>query len=81
MGRDRVTQAILPLRGKVLNTAKAKLVDILGNEEIATIINTIGAGIQENFNLKKLSIWKNCYYDRCWYRWCAYSNITFNFLL
>jgi topoiosmerase IV subunit B len=58
MGRDRVTQAILPLRGKVLNTAKAKLVDILGNEEIATIINTIGAGIQENFNLK------NCQYGK-----------------
>jgi topoiosmerase IV subunit B len=53
MGRDRITQAILPLRGKVINTAKAKLVDILGNEEIATIINTIGAGIQSNFNVEK----------------------------
>ncbi|MDD7912552.1 DNA topoisomerase IV subunit B [Metamycoplasma hyosynoviae] len=53
MGRDRYSQAILPLRGKVINTAKAKLVDILGNEEIATIINTIGAGIQGNFNIEK----------------------------
>ncbi|WP_412031829.1 DNA topoisomerase IV subunit B [Metamycoplasma buccale] len=52
MGRDRVTQAILPLRGKVINTAKAKLTDVLVNEEIATIINTIGAGIGEDFELK-----------------------------
>ena len=53
MGRDRMTQAILPLRGKVINTAKAKLADILSNEEIATIINTIGAGIESNFDVKK----------------------------
>ncbi|AWX42649.1 DNA gyrase subunit B [Metamycoplasma cloacale] len=52
LGRDRVTQAILPLRGKVINTAKAKLSDVLANEEIATIINTIGAGIGEDFNIK-----------------------------
>nr|WP_269076326.1 DNA topoisomerase IV subunit B [Metamycoplasma arthritidis] len=52
MGRDRNTQAILPLRGKVINTVKAKLTDILSNEEIATIINTIGAGIGQDFNIK-----------------------------
>ncbi|AWX69367.1 DNA topoisomerase IV subunit B [[Mycoplasma] anseris] len=52
LGRDRVTQAILPLRGKVINTAKAKLSDVLANEEISTIINTIGAGIGSDFNLK-----------------------------
>ncbi|QKX40225.1 DNA gyrase/topoisomerase IV subunit B [Metamycoplasma hominis] len=52
LGRNRVTQAILPLRGKVINTDKAKLSDVLANEEIATIINTIGAGIGEDFNLK-----------------------------
>ncbi|TPI03096.1 DNA gyrase/topoisomerase IV subunit B [Mycoplasma struthionis] len=52
LGRNRVTQAILPLRGKVINTDKAKLTDVLNNEEIATIINTIGAGIGEDFNIK-----------------------------
>ncbi|TPE58074.1 DNA topoisomerase IV subunit B [[Mycoplasma] falconis] len=52
LGRNRITQAILPLRGKVINTDKAKLSDVLANEEIATIINTIGAGIGEDFNVK-----------------------------
>ncbi|HHV3399763.1 TPA: DNA gyrase/topoisomerase IV subunit B, partial [Streptococcus agalactiae] len=42
-GRDRKFQAILPLRGKVLNTAKAKMADIIKNEEINTMIHTIGA--------------------------------------
>ncbi|MFP3489718.1 toprim domain-containing protein, partial [Staphylococcus sp. SIMBA_130] len=44
-GRDRRTQAILPLRGKVINTEKAKLQDIFKNEEINTIIHAIGAGV------------------------------------
>lgn len=51
-GRDRVFQAILPLRGKVINTEKAKLEDVLKNEEIATIIHTIGAGVGPDFNLE-----------------------------
>jgi len=51
-GRDRKTQAILPLRGKVLNTEKAKLEDIFKNEEINTLIHTIGAGYGSNFNVK-----------------------------
>lgn len=50
-GRDRKFQAILPLRGKVLNTEKAKLADIMKNEEIATIIYTIGAGVGSEFNV------------------------------
>lgn len=50
-GRDRKFQAILPLRGKVLNTEKAKLADILKNEEIATMIYTIGASVGADFNL------------------------------
>lgn len=49
-GRDRKYQAILPLRGKVVNTEKAAMSDILKNEEIATIINTIGAGVGADFN-------------------------------
>ena len=48
-GRDRKFQAILPLRGKVLNTEKAKLDDIFKNEEINTMIYTIGAGYGRNF--------------------------------
>ncbi|MBU4689576.1 DNA topoisomerase IV subunit B [Mycoplasma zalophidermidis] len=52
-GRDRKFQAILPLRGKVLNTEKARLYEILKNEEIATIINTIGAGVGDDFDIKK----------------------------
>lgn len=48
-GRDRRYQAILPLRGKVINTEKASLTDILKNEEIATMINTIGAGVGNDF--------------------------------
>ena len=51
-GRDRVFQAILPLRGKVINTEKAKLEDVMKNEEIATIIHTIGAGVGPDFNLE-----------------------------
>ncbi len=52
LGRDRKFQAILPLRGKVINTEKAKLSDILANEEISTIINTIGAGVESDFKIK-----------------------------
>ncbi|WP_436358617.1 DNA topoisomerase IV subunit B [Mycoplasma sp. 480] len=52
LGRDKKTQAILPLKGKVINAEKSKLLDILKNEEIATIINTIGAGVGSEFNIK-----------------------------
>lgn len=48
-GRDRRFQAILPLRGKVINTEKAKLQDIFKNEEINTIIHAIGAGVGPDF--------------------------------
>ncbi|ATZ17311.1 DNA topoisomerase IV subunit B [Williamsoniiplasma luminosum] len=51
-GRDRSFQAILPLRGKVINSEKAKLVDLMKNEEINTIINAIGAGIGSDFDVK-----------------------------
>lgn len=52
-GRDRTFQAILPLRGKVINTEKAKLSDIMKNEEIATIIHTIGAGVGAEFKVEE----------------------------
>ena len=50
-GRDRRFQAILPLRGKVINTEKAKFEDIFKNEEINTIIHTIGAGVGTDFKV------------------------------
>lgn len=53
LGRDRKFQAILPLRGKVINTEKAKLADILKNEEINTMIYTIGAGVGNDFNVEE----------------------------
>ena len=49
-GRDRKFQAILPLRGKVLNTAKASMEEIYKNEEINTLIHTIGAGVGNSFD-------------------------------
>ena len=52
-GRDSRFQAILPLRGKVLNTAKVKIDEVLKNEELNTIINTIGADFGADFDIKK----------------------------
>ncbi len=52
-GRDRVNQAILPLRGKVLNTEKARLDKVLQNKEILTLVQAIGTSIGEEFDLNK----------------------------
>ncbi|OJF97041.1 DNA topoisomerase IV subunit B [Alkalibacterium sp. 20] len=57
-GRDRKFQAILPLRGKVINTEKANMQDILNNEEISTMIYTIGAGVGPEFDIN------DCNYDK-----------------
>ncbi|MCD4759523.1 DNA topoisomerase (ATP-hydrolyzing) subunit B [archaeon] len=52
-GRSRETQAILPLRGKILNVEKASMDKIFNNNEIATMISAIGAGVGEEFNIEK----------------------------
>jgi DNA gyrase/topoisomerase IV subunit B len=54
MGRDRNTQAILPLRGKVLNTAQASLSKVLENEELGNIVKALGCGIGKDFELAGL---------------------------
>ncbi len=59
-GRDRRFQAILPLRGKVLNTYKAKMDKVLENEEIRSIIAAIGAGVGKEFDLTKSNYDKIC---------------------
>lgn len=55
LGRDRKYQAILPLRGKVINTEKASMSDILKNEEINTMIYTIGAGVGVDFDIEAVN--------------------------
>ncbi|CAG9621906.1 DNA topoisomerase IV subunit B [Sutcliffiella rhizosphaerae] len=54
-GRDRRFQAVLPLRGKVINTEKAKLADIFKNEEINTIIHAIGGGVGPDFSVEDIN--------------------------
>ncbi|WBL13182.1 MULTISPECIES: DNA topoisomerase IV subunit B [Sutcliffiella] len=54
-GRDRKFQAVLPLRGKVINTEKAKLADIFKNEEINTIIHAIGGGVGADFTIDDIN--------------------------
>jgi len=57
-GRDRRTQAILPLRGKILNVEKARLDKILANEEIRSMITAMGTGISEDFDIDKARYYK-----------------------
>ncbi|MCK5807081.1 MAG: DNA topoisomerase (ATP-hydrolyzing) subunit B [Mycoplasmataceae bacterium] len=54
MGRDRETQAILPLRGKVINSEKARIDKVFANNEIGAMITALGTGVGDNFNINKL---------------------------
>src|SRR5206468_2999493 len=53
-GRDRSTQAVLPLRGKILNVEKARIDKVLKNEEIQALITAIGTGVRDEFDLERL---------------------------
>lgn len=53
-GRDRARQAVLPLRGKVLNTEQASLAKVLENKELADLVQALGCGLGKSFDLKKL---------------------------
>ncbi|MCK9198151.1 MAG: DNA topoisomerase IV subunit B [Bacilli bacterium] len=57
-GRDRVFQAILPLRGKVINSEKNVIDELIKNEEISTIIHTIGAGVSKEFDIQDINYGK-----------------------
>ena len=78
-GRDSKYQAILPLRGKVLNTEKAGLAEIEKNEELNTIVHALGAGFR--LRLLRQQLQQNHHHDRCRYRRRAHSGAALDVLL
>ena len=78
-GRDRRYQAILPIRGKLINVEKARLDQALKNTEIQSMITAIGTGIGDErcggiFRPHETPLRPDHYHDRCGCRWCAYPH-------